>query len=282
MVVGDLAQEVDVIVVGGGIGGYTAAMRASQLGRKVVLVEKAELGGVCLNRGCIPSKAMITAAERLTQIKEAEELGIEVSGEVSVHMEKLMAWKNSVVEKLTGGVGQLMKGNKVEVVYGDVFFNDANKVRVVSDDASQSYTFQDIVIATGSRPFELKILPFDGKRILSSTEALNLQEVPNRLVVVGGGYIGLELGTAYAKLGAQVTILEGTKTLLPGTDEKLTRIVSRRLNEIGVEVITEAMVQGGENTGDEVAVTTTSSRYGDYQWRRKTIYRRLLFSCCWS
>jgi dihydrolipoamide dehydrogenase len=257
MVVGDLAQEVDVVVVGGGIGGYTAAMRASQLGRSVVLVEKAELGGVCLNRGCIPSKAMITAAERLTQIKEAEELGIEVSGDVSVQMEKLMSWKNGVVKKLTGGVGQLMKGNKVEVVYGDVFFNDSNKVRVVSDDASQSYTFQDIVIATGSRPFELKILPFDGKRILSSTEALDLQEVPKRLVVVGGGYIGLELGTAYAKLGAQVTILEGTKTLLPGTDEKLTRIVSRRLNEIGVEVITEAMVQGGENTGDEVVVTAT-------------------------
>lgn len=254
MVVGDLAQEVDVLVIGAGPGGYVAAARAAQLGRSVTIVDKDELGGVCLNRGCIPSKAIITAAERFTQMKEAEELGLEVKGEVSVNMQKLMDWKNGVVQKLTGGVGQLMKGNKVEVVKGDVFFNAKDAVRVVGETTSQTYKFQDIIIATGSRPFELKILPFDGKRILSSTEALNLQEVPERLVVVGGGYIGLELGTAYAKLGSKVTILEGTKTLLPGTDDKLTRIVSRKLKKLGVEVITEAMVQGGENKGEEVVV----------------------------
>ncbi|WP_028777839.1 dihydrolipoyl dehydrogenase [Shimazuella kribbensis] len=257
MVVGDLAQEVDVLVIGAGPGGYVAAARAAQLGRSVTIVDKDELGGVCLNRGCIPSKAIITAGERFAQMKEAEEIGLEVTGEVAVNMQKLMDWKNSVVKKLTGGVGQLMKGNKVEVVTGDVFFNAKDAVRVVSENASQTYKYQDIIIATGSRPFELKILPFDGKRILSSTEALNLQEVPKKLVVVGGGYIGLELGTAYAKLGAEVTILEGTKSLLPGTDDKLTRIVSRKLKKIGVEVITDAMVQGGENKGEEVVVKAT-------------------------
>ncbi len=254
MVVGDLAQEVDVLVIGAGPGGYVAAARAAQLGRSVTIVDKDELGGVCLNRGCIPSKAIITAAERFTQIKEANELGLEVAGDTTVNMQKLMEWKNGVVKKLTSGVGQLMKGNKVEVVSGEIFFNAKDAVRVVSESSSQTYKFQDVIIATGSRPFELKILPFDGKRILSSTEALNLRVVPKRLVVVGGGYIGLELGTAYAKLGAEVTILEGTKSLLPGTDASLIRILNRKLKKLGINVITEAMVQGGENKGDEVVV----------------------------
>lgn len=257
MVVGDLAQEVDVLVIGAGPGGYVAAAHAAKLGRSVTIVDKDELGGVCLNRGCIPSKAIISAAERLELVKEADELGIEVTGDVSVNMPKLMEWKNSVVKKLTSGVGQLLKGNKVEVITGDVFFNAKDAVRVVSETSSQTYKYQDVIIATGSRPFELKVLPFDGKRILSSTEALSLQEVPKRFVVVGGGYIGLELGTAYAKLGSQVTILEGTSSLLPGTDPKLTRIVTRKLKKLGVEIITDAMVQGGENKGDEVVVRAT-------------------------
>ncbi|MBH8598555.1 dihydrolipoyl dehydrogenase [Thermoactinomyces sp. CICC 10523] len=254
MVVGDLAQEVDVLVIGAGPGGYVAAIRAAQLGRSVAIVDKGNLGGVCLNRGCIPSKAIISASERYTGIKEAGEMGIEVSGDVTVNMPKLMEWKNGVVKKLTGGVKSLLKGNKVEILSGEAFFSGPNSVRVVTDDSSQTYKFNDVIIATGSRPAELKILPFDGKRILSSTEALNLQEVPKRLIVVGGGYIGLELGTAYAKLGAEVTILEGTKSLLPGTDPMLTKVVSRKLKKTGVNVITEAMVQGGENTGDEVVV----------------------------
>ncbi|TCP64438.1 dihydrolipoyl dehydrogenase [Baia soyae] len=257
MVVGDLAQEVDVVVVGAGPGGYVAAIRAAQLGKNVVIVDKDEVGGVCLNRGCIPSKAIISASERLMHIREASHVGIEVSGDVTVNMPKLIEWKNGVVKKLTGGVSQLLKGNKIEVAKGEVYFTGPNSLRVMTDDSSQSFKYNDVIIATGSSPAELKILPFDGKRILSSTEALNLQEVPKRFVVVGGGYIGLELGTAYAKLGAEVTILEGTKSLLPGTEGTLTKMVTRKLKKLGVTIVTEAMVQGGEVNGEEVTVRAT-------------------------
>ncbi len=257
MVVGDFAKEVDVLVIGAGPGGYVAAIRAAQLGRHVTIVDKDTLGGVCLNRGCIPSKALISASERYQQIKASAEIGIELTGEVQVNMPKLMSWKNAVVDKLTGGVKQLLKGNKVEVLSGEAYFSGTNTVRIATEKSSQTYEFKDCIIATGSRPAELPILPFDGKRILSSTEALNLQEVPERLLVVGGGYIGLELGTAYAKLGSQVTILEGSKQLLPGTDPALTRIVTRKLKKLGVTVLTDAMVQEGEVQGDQVTVRAT-------------------------
>lgn len=257
MVVGDLAQDVDVIVIGGGIGGYTAAIRAAQLGRTVTVVEKASLGGVCLNIGCIPSKALISAAERLEKVQEADEMGIEVSGDVTVNMTKLVAWKDKVVKKLTGGVKTMLKGNKIDVLSGEAYFSGENRLRVVDGESSQTYEFQDVIIATGSRPSELPSLAFDQKRIISSTEALALQEVPQKLVVVGGGYIGLELGTAFAKLGSEVTIVEGQKSILPGTEVALTRMVQRKLKKLGVTVLTEATVQGGANIGDQVEVQIT-------------------------
>jgi dihydrolipoamide dehydrogenase len=254
MVVGDFANEVDVLVVGGGPGGYVAAIRAAQLGRKVTLVDKDELGGVCLNRGCIPSKALISAAERVQQLRESAHMGIRVDGDITVDLPELMKWKDGVVKKLTGGVATLLKGNKVEVIKGEAYFSGPDTVRIATEKESQTYQFKDCIIATGSRPAEIPTLPFDGERILSSTEVLSLREIPKRLLVVGGGYIGLELGTAYRKLGSEVTILEGTDNLLPGVDPSLVRMVARKLKKLGVTVVTGAMVQGGERSGDEVRV----------------------------
>ncbi|MCS1351948.1 dihydrolipoyl dehydrogenase [Mechercharimyces sp. CAU 1602] len=254
MVVGDFATEVDVLVIGGGPGGYTAAIRAAQMGKSVTLVDKAEVGGVCLNVGCIPSKAMISAAEQVAHIKKASTMGIEVEG-MSIDFSKMMDWKNSVVNKLTGGVKTLLKGNKVEVIQGEAYFTGKDSVRIATENNSQTYQFKDCVIATGSRPREIKAVPFDHKRILSSTGALSLKEIPKRLVVVGGGYIGLELGTVYGKLGSDVTILEGTESLLPGTDPAMVRMVKRNLKKIGVNVVTNAFVQSSETNGDEVTVT---------------------------
>ncbi|MFC4076355.1 dihydrolipoyl dehydrogenase [Salinithrix halophila] len=253
MVVGDFANEVDVLVVGGGPGGYVAAIRAAQLGKKVTLVDKAELGGVCLNRGCIPSKALIHAADEVNKMKNSSHMGIEVDG-VKINFPDMIKWKDSVVKKLTGGVGSLLKGNKVEVVQGEVYFTGEDTCKVATESNSTTYQFNHCILATGSRPTQIKALPFDGKKIISSTEALNLTEQPAKMIVVGGGYIGLELGIAYAKLGTEVTILEGMDSILPGVDPSMSRMVKRNLKKLGVEVVTNAMVQKADKSGDGVTV----------------------------
>ncbi|WP_336867323.1 FAD-dependent oxidoreductase, partial [Peribacillus frigoritolerans] len=162
------------------------------LGKKVVLVDKAELGGVCLNRGCIPSKALISASERVKHIKQANSMGIKVSGEVEVDMPEVVKWKDGIVNKLTNGVQTLLKGNGVEVISGEAYLTEQYTAKIKIGNEEQLYSYKDLIIAIGSLPFELKSMPFDKKRIISSTEALMLQEVPKHLVVVGGGYIGLE------------------------------------------------------------------------------------------
>lgn len=252
MVVGELTEAAEMIVVGGGPGGYVAAIRAAQLGMKVLLVEKAEVGGVCLNRGCIPSKALITAAEDYANAKKGKVPGI--AHAVSLDFTKVQEWKRGVVRQMTQGVDQLLKGNKVQVLKGEAFFVNRDEIRVMMEMEAHNYQFQHAIIATGSRPVELASLPF-GKRIISSTEALDFTEVPARLVVVGGGYIGVELGQAYAKLGAQVTILEGTESILPNLDPTLTRLVLRNLKESGVEVATKALVKSAEESETEVILS---------------------------
>lgn len=247
-------KDVDLLIIGAGSGGYVAAIRAAQLGQKVVLVDKAEMGGVCLNRGCIPSKALISASERVQHIKHASSMGIKVSGDVHVDMSEVVKWKDGIVNKLTNGIKTLLKGNGVEVISGEAYLTESHTAKIKIGTEEQLFSYKDLILAIGSLPFELKSMPFDQKRIISSTEALMLQEVPEHLVVVGGGYIGLELGTAYAKFGAKVTILEGSDTIIPGTDPKLTNVVKRHLKELGITVLTNALVQGGENTGDEVNV----------------------------
>lgn len=256
MVVGEVTNETDVLVIGAGPGGYVAAIRAAQLGKKVTIVDRQYVGGVCLNVGCIPSKALITAAHQYETISHAAGIGITAEG-VKLDFGKVQAWKNSVVDKLTGGVKSLLKGNKVEFASGEAFFTAPNEVRVAGEYEGVRYRFNHCIIATGSRPFELKNLPFGG-RILSSTEALNLPEVPKSLIVVGGGYIGVELGQAYAKFGTKVTILEGTPSILPGFEEEASRLVVKNLKKLGVDIITEALAQGAVQTDQDVTVTYTA------------------------
>jgi dihydrolipoamide dehydrogenase len=253
MVVGDFAIETETLVVGAGPGGYVAAIRAAQLGQKVTIVEKANLGGVCLNVGCIPSKALISASHRYETAKHSEDIGIKAEN-VTVDFSKVQQWKASIVKKLTSGVEGLLKGNKVEIVRGEAYFVDANTVRVVNGDSAQTYTFKNAIIATGSRPIELPGFAFS-KRVLDSTGALNLQEIPKSLVVIGGGYIGTELGTAYANFGTKVTIIEGADEILSGFEKQMTAIVKRRLKKKGVEIFTNALAKGVEEREDGVTVT---------------------------
>ncbi len=253
MVVGEFTTEVDVLVIGGGPGGYVAAIRAAQLGKKVTLVEKENIGGVCLNIGCIPSKALISASHRVEEVKNSEDMGISVEG-VKVDFSKVQAWKNSVVNKLTGGVASLLKGNNVQVIEGEALFVSENEVRVFHGYDINRYKFNHCIIATGSRPIEIPTFPF-GKRVISSNEALNLQEVPKKMVVIGGGYIGVELGSAYAKFGTEVTIVEGADSILSVFDKRLTQLVSKNLKKHNVEIVTNALAQGVKETDTGVTVT---------------------------
>ena len=236
MVVGEIATGTEVLVIGAGPGGYVAAIRAAQLSKEVTLVEKDELGGICLNHGCIPSKALIYAANFVHKLKHLDEMGITVSG-VKVDVEKLQSWKqNSVVNKLTSGIAQLCKGHGIEVIKGRAVFTSPKKVSIESEHGTQAIEFKKAIIATGSRSVELPGFEFDGEMILSSRHALKLKKAPQRLLIIGGGYIGLELGTFYAKLGSQVTVIEMMSQLLPGNDLELVRVVERKLKQMGIEI----------------------------------------------
>lgn len=254
MVVGDFPIETDTLVIGAGPGGYVAAIRAAQLGQKVTIVEKGTLGGVCLNVGCIPSKALINAYHRFENAKHSEDMGIKAEN-VTVDFTKVQEWKASVVNKLTGGVQGLLKGNKVDIVKGEAYFVDSNSVRVMDENSAQTYTFKNAILATGSRPIELPTFKYTD-RVINSTGALALKEVPKKLVVIGGGYIGTELGTAYANFGTEVVILEGGDEILPGFEKQMSSLVKRNLKKKGnVEIHTNALAKGVEEKSDGVTVT---------------------------
>ncbi|MEK5269810.1 dihydrolipoyl dehydrogenase [Aeribacillus sp. FSL K6-8394] len=254
MVVGDFPIETDTLVIGAGPGGYVAAIRAAQLGQKVTIVEKGSLGGVCLNVGCIPSKALISAGHRYVEAKESEDIGIKAEN-VTLDFSKVQAWKESVVKKLTGGVEGLLKGNKVEIVKGEAYFVDRNTVRIINENSAQTYKFKNAIIATGSRPIEIPSIKFS-ERVIDSTGALSLQEVPKKMVIIGGGVIGIELGTVYANFGTEIVIIEGDKEILPGFEKQMTALVKRALKKKGnVEIHTSALAKGVEETKDGVKVT---------------------------
>ncbi|PEX84268.1 dihydrolipoyl dehydrogenase [Bacillus cereus] len=246
-------REIETIVIGSGPGGYVAAIRASQLGQQVAIIERENLGGVCANVGCIPSKALISVSHRYEETKDSEDMGI-FSSVVNVDFAKVQEFKNGVIKKLVDGVEGLLNSNKVNVIKGEAYFIDANTIRVTNKDAVQTYTFKNAIIATGSRPVEIPTFEFT-KRVINSTGALNLTKVPSKLVVIGGGYIGTELGSAYAALGSVVTIIEGGKDILTGFDKQMTQIVKEDLINKGVAVVVDASAKGVEEIENGVIVT---------------------------
>ncbi|MEZ0169394.1 dihydrolipoyl dehydrogenase [Microvirga sp. TS319] len=249
-----------LLVIGAGPGGYVCAIRAGQLGLDTVIVDANKPGGTCLNVGCIPSKALIHAAEEYDRIAHLASgrnaLGI-TAAKPAIDMAQTVAWKDTVVGRLTNGVSGLLKRAKVKMVHGQARFRDGKTVEVDTETGRQIIRAETIVIATGSAPVELPGLPFGGA-VISSTEALSLTDVPDRLVVIGGGYIGLELGTAFSKLGAKVTIVEAQARILPQYDGELTRPVSKRLQALGIEVMTGAKAKGLMKAGGTLLVETES------------------------
>lgn len=251
-----------LLVIGAGPGGYVCAIKAGQLGIDTVIVEQGRPGGTCLTIGCIPSKALIHAAETFDKARAlstgGNALGIHVEN-ASIDLSKTMAWKDAIVGRLTGGVSGLLQKARVKIVHGHAQFRDGKTVEVETETGLQVIRAETVVIATGSDPVELPALPFGG-RVISSTEALSLTELPKKLVVVGGGYIGLELGTAFARMGSDVTAVEATSQILPLYDADLVKPVLRRLGERGISVLTGARAVGLSESGEALVVETAEGR----------------------
>lgn len=256
------AMSCKLLVIGAGPGGYVCAARAGQRGVDTVIVEARKPGGTCLNVGCIPSKALIHAADEYDKVARFaagdSPLGIGAS-EPRIDLARTMRWKDGIVGRLNSGVAGLLKNAAVKVVEGWARFRDGKTVEVETETGLQVIHAEQVVIATGARPVGLSALPFGG-RVISSTEALALRQVPDRLVVVGGGYIGLELGTAFAKMGSHVTIVEALPRIMPQYDAALTRPVETRLRQLGVDVLTDAKATGLTPTGDGLTVETSDGQ----------------------
>ena len=251
-------KSYDAVVIGGGMGGYVCAIRLTQLGKKVALVEKGSLGGVCLNWGCIPSKALIAAANLVEEVRGAAARGI--TAEPKVDLARLKAFKDEVVKKLVGGVGLLTKGNGVEVLKGTAAFVGPGAVEVSGAGGTDRVEAQAFVVATGARPIEIPGFPFGGD-VWSAKEAVELSEVPARLVVIGGGIIGLELGTVYAKLGSKVTVVEALPQILTGVDGEAVRLVAKGLRQREVRVLTSAKAKGlGRKSGSLVLLAEVEGK----------------------
>lgn len=254
MVVGDFTQDVQTIIIGGGPGGYVAAIRAAQLGREVVLIERDLLGGICLNWGCIPSKAMIEVSGLKHHLSKAAEMGLIVS-DVMVDLNKMHAWKDGVVSKLRQGIESLLAKNGVDVVNGTASFSDPGHLLVDTREGLQRFKYEDVIIATGSRPVELRDIPFDGETIIDSNGAISLQEVPKHLLVVGAGSVGIELGMVYRKLGAEVTIIELQEKLLPWLDTELVRVLEKSMSKLGMKLMLGTGVSSLEKSSGTAHIT---------------------------
>ena len=253
-------SDYQAIVIGAGPGGYPCAIRLAQLGVKTLVVEKEYIGGVCLNVGCIPSKALIGAAKQYDHLKHADQFGFTVSGDITIDPEKLQGWKNDVVGKLTGGVKTLLKANKVDTLMGTATVTGKGEVTVESEDGKKVLTADHIVLATGSRPIQIPGFDYADPPVIDSTGALALSEVPKRLVVIGGGYIGLEMAGVWSKLGTEVTVVEMMDQILPGFDPDIVRILKRRMKKDGVKTLLETKALGWEQADEGIVVNVETKK----------------------
>lgn len=249
-------SHTQIAIIGGGPGGYPAAFLASDLGFQVTLIELEDNpGGVCLYRGCIPSKALLHVARVIDESREAKEWGLTYN-EPNIDLKKMRTWKNGVISKLTGGLGSLSKARKINYVKGKARFKNAQSLIIEKKDGTEStMTFDYAIVATGSRPTIPPPLAIKSPRVMDSTGALEIEDIPARLLVIGGGYIGCELGSVYAALGSKVTMVEMTASLMPGPDKDLADVVSKRLHKKFDEVLLKTKVLSVEDVGDKVKVT---------------------------
>ena len=256
-------SKYDVAIIGSGPGGYVAAIRCGQLGLKTALIEKyASLGGTCLNVGCIPSKALLDSTHHYDDaVRHFEEHGIEVPGEVKMNLEKMMARKSNVVSQTVDGINFLMNKNKVDVYHGLGSFKDATHIRIEKQDGEEEVIeAKNTIIATGSKPSSLPFISLDKERVITSTEALKLKEVPKHLVVIGGGAIGLELGQVYQRLGAKVSVIEYMDRIIPTMDSALSRELTKTLKKAGMKFYTKHKVSAVERDGDQVVITAQDKK----------------------
>jgi dihydrolipoamide dehydrogenase len=240
--------EADVTVIGGGPGGYVCAIRAAQLGLKTVIVEADRIGGECLNYGCIPSKSLITVSKLYDRIKEAEGFGLKVSG-ATIDFAQMQKWKSEVVAKLVSGVEGLLRGNHATIIMGEGEIMGKDRVVVKTVDGREEISTKNIVIATGTRTVQLPGLEFDGSLVIGSKEGLELTNAPRRMLVVGGGAIGLEFASMFQKLGSSITIVEVMDQLMPGSDPEVVRVVHRKLEARGTKVYLKSTVEGVSKNG---------------------------------
>lgn len=266
--------KTDIVVMGAGPGGYAAAFYAADMGKKVILVEQEKrLGGVCLNRGCIPSKALLHASKMISEARESAHRGI-VFGEPKLELDKLRAWKESILTKLSGGVAGLAQRRGVQVLHGRAVFEDSNTIRVETEKGQQFVQYDKAIVAVGSRPAIPKAFDLGNPRIMTSTEALEVEEVPEKLLVVGGGYIGMELGTVYATLGSKVVVIEALDSILAGADADLARPVVKYAEKAFQEVRLKTKVSKMATAGKQIKVISE----GPDGKSKEELYDRVLVS----
>lgn len=246
----------DVCVIGAGPAGYVAAIRAAQLGAKVVLVEKDQLGGICLNWGCIPTKVLVSCLELFSKINEAEKFGIDIKGQAQLNFSNMMARKDQIVQKLRSGIEILLKARKIEVLKQKAVFVDEKTV-IAGD---EKITAKNFILATGSSPAELPFLKFDGENILTSSDILSMKEPPKSILIIGGGVIGCEYASILSQIGTEVAIIEMLPNLLPGEDKELGKRLEVIFTQKGIKVLANTMVQKAARTGDEFIVETNTGK----------------------